>query len=68
VGIAFGDDHDEYAPEAGIIAPRLTGARTVEDVVAVVHEEFVGWFDAGIAGPPARYRVIAEEIWPLLRT
>jgi hypothetical protein len=47
IGIAFGDDPDEYAPEAGTIAVLLKDARTVDDVRAVVHAEFVRWFRRG---------------------
>ena len=67
VGIAFGDNQDEYSPEAGSIAPRLRGVETVEDVRRIVHEEFVRWFDADTAGPAADYQAIAEELWTLLR-
>ncbi len=66
VGIAFGDNPDEYAPEAGAIALRLQDVRTVDDVRAVVHAEFVRWFDEDTAGPAERYRSLAEEIWALL--
>ncbi|SDL57024.1 hypothetical protein SAMN05660642_00278 [Geodermatophilus siccatus] len=66
VGIAFGDNPDEYAPEAGTIAVRLQDARTVDDVRAVVHAEFVRWFDEDTAGPVERYHRVAEEIWTLL--
>ena len=67
IGIAFGDNPDEYSPEAGTIAPRLTEARSVEDIVRVVHEEFVRWFDEETAGPASQYRAIAEEIQSRLR-
>ena len=66
VGIAFGDNQDEYAPEAGTIAVRLEAARTVDDVTRLVHAEFVRWFDEETAGPASRYRAIAEEVWLLL--
>jgi hypothetical protein len=66
IGIAFGDNPDEYSPEAGTIAPRLQDARSVDDIERVVHEEFVRWFDADTAGPSSAYREIAEEIGTLL--
>jgi hypothetical protein len=66
IGIAFGDNPDEYSPEARALPPRLADARTVDDVQDVVHAVFVEWFDEGIAGPRTRYRLIAEEISALL--
>jgi hypothetical protein len=66
IGIAFGDNPDEYAPEAGTIAVLLKDARTVDDVRAVVHAEFVRWFGEDTAGPAERYHSLAEEIWTLL--
>ncbi len=66
VGIAFGDNPDEYSPEAGSIVPRLRDVTSVDDVRRVVHEEFVRWFDADTAGPATGYQVIAEELWALL--
>jgi hypothetical protein len=63
IGIAFGDNPDEYAGEAAAIAARLRETASVEDVQLVVHEEFVRWFDAETAGPVSRYGTIAEEIW-----
>ena len=67
IGIAFGDNPDEYSPEARALPPRLVGTRTVDDVQDLVHAVFVRWFDEGIAGPRSRYRLIAEEIAALLR-
>lgn len=66
IGIALGDNPDEYAPEAGTVAVLLEDARTVDDVRAVVHAEFVRWFDEDTAGPAERYDSLAEEIWTLL--
>jgi hypothetical protein len=66
IGIAFGDNPDEYSPEARALPPRLVEARTVDDVQDVVHAVFVQWFDDGIAGPRTRYRLIAEDISALL--
>ena len=66
IGIAFGDNRDEYSPEAGSIVPRLRGVETVEDVRRIVHEEFVRWFDHETAGPAARYQAIAAELWARL--
>jgi hypothetical protein len=63
IGINFEDNTDEYDLEAGTIVPRLKDCHGVEDVSAVVHEEFVHWFDEEIAGPPERYAKIAARIW-----
>jgi hypothetical protein len=65
IGINFDDNKDEYEPEAGTILPRLSGCRSAEDVLQVVHEEFVRWFDRGTAGPPEHYEKIASEVWQL---
>ncbi|SDF40586.1 hypothetical protein SAMN05660662_2068 [Blastococcus aurantiacus] len=67
IGIAFGDNPDEYSPEARALLPRLVETRTVDDVQDVVHAVFVQWLDEGTAGPRTRYRLIAEEISALLR-
>jgi hypothetical protein len=63
IGIKFEDNPDEYDLEAGTIVPRLKDCHSVEDVRAVVHEEFVRWFDEETAGPPERYARIAARIW-----
>ncbi|MGJ7441172.1 hypothetical protein [Aquipuribacter sp. MA13-6] len=58
-------DLEEYQPEARTIVARLDGARSTADVRTVVHQEFVHWFDPDTAGPPARYELIARELWDL---
>lgn len=65
IGIAFGDNPDEYSPEAESILARLPRAGSVEEVRALVHEEFVHWFDEEIAGPADRYEAIARELWSI---
>jgi hypothetical protein len=65
VGINFGENTDEYEPEARTILPRLHGCTSVDDVLTIVHEEFVRWFDTGNAGPQERYAGIAAEVWEL---
>lgn len=67
IGINFDldDNADEYEPEAGTILPRLRGCRSSDDVLQVVHEEFVRWFDDGTAGLRQNYTEIASEIWQL---
>ena len=63
VGIAFGDNPVEYRPEAETIAARLPRAASVDDVRALVHEEFVHYFDRDVAGPAERYDDIPRELW-----
>jgi hypothetical protein len=64
IGINFGHNTDEYEPEAGTILPRLKTCESADDVLRVVHEEFVRWF-ANSAGSPDRSRQVAFEIWDL---
>ena len=65
IGINFEENTDEYENEVGTILPRLETCQSAEDVLHVVHQEFVRWFDAGIAGPQSRYTETAVEIWRL---
>jgi hypothetical protein len=46
IGINFQDNTDEYELEAETIVPRLHSCRSADDVLQVVHGEFVRWFDA----------------------
>jgi hypothetical protein len=32
-------------------------------VQKIIHEEFVHWFDADIAGPITYYAEVAEKVW-----
>jgi hypothetical protein len=61
--IAMGAPDDEYDPEVSTILPRLREANTAVDVQRIVHEEFVRWFGADIAGPITDYADIAERMW-----
>ena len=65
INFDFDDNKDEYESEAGTILPRMSGCRSVDDVLQVVHEEFVRWFDRGTAGPPEHYEKVASEVWQL---
>ena len=67
VRINFGDNTDEYDPEAGTIVPRLQTCADAEQVHAVVFEEFVRWFTAGVAGEPERFREVSARIWDAWR-
>jgi len=61
--ITIGAPDDEYDPEVSTILPRLREARSAADVQQIIHEEFVHWFDADIAGPLTHYADVAEKIW-----
>jgi hypothetical protein len=64
VGLAeAGAPRDEYRNEASTIIPRLRTATSVDQVSAIVHDEFVEWFDEATAGPPERYGTLARAIW-----
>jgi hypothetical protein len=65
IGINFEDNADEYEPEVHTILPRLGSCASSDDVLRVVHEEFVRWFGAETAGPLSRYHQIASDIWQL---
>ena len=65
IGINFDVNTDEYLTEAETILPRLKGCRSEDEVLQVVHAEFVRWFDADTAGPREHYKKIASEIWQL---
>jgi hypothetical protein len=65
IGINFDDNTDEYAAETGTILPRLKKCKAPEDVMVVVHEEFVRWFGVETAGPMSKYWSIGFEIWEL---
>ncbi len=55
---------DEYSPEIGTIVPRVGNAQSVDEITAVLHEEFVRWFGSDTAGPPRAYEAPARQIWP----
>jgi hypothetical protein len=65
IGINFEDNTGEYAPEVGTILPRLKSCKSADDVLQVVHEEFVRWFGPETAGSREHYRKIAGEVWKL---
>ena len=67
MGIAFGDNTDEYDLEAGTIVPHLRECRSESDVLRVVLEEFVRWFDRDLVEPGERYDAAVKEIWELYR-
>lgn len=65
IGLNFGSNSDEYAPEVGSILPRLKETRSEADVLNVIYEEFVQWFGEEIAGErdSQPYQDSAQEIW-----
>ncbi len=65
IGINFGENTDEYEPEAGTIIPRLDSAKSVEDVQTIVYEEFCRWFDSVTAGSKQKYASVSAKIWEL---
>lgn len=58
--ITIGAPDDEYDSEVSTILPRLHEAQSAADVQWIIHEEFVHWFDADIAGPITHYAEVAE--------
>ena len=67
IGIADTDNVDEYRGEAESIVVRLPRIRSEAELLTMVHAEFVRWFDADTAGPPARYVALVAELWPRVR-
>lgn len=65
MGINFGDNTDEYAPEVGTILPRLKEAKSEVDVQRIIHEEFMRWFGHPSSGAPSNpdWTKEAKEIW-----
>ena len=61
--IAIGAPDDEYDVEMRTILPRLREATSSDDVQRIVHEEFVHWFTAEIAGSAAQYADVSKNIW-----
>jgi hypothetical protein len=57
---------DEYSPDIAAIIPRLADVQGLSNVTDVLHEEFVHWFDRGIAGPREAYEEPARRIWAAL--
>jgi hypothetical protein len=57
---------DEYGPEIGTIVPRVMNAQSVDEIAAVLYEEFVRWFGGDTAGPRQIYEAPARQIWRTL--
>jgi hypothetical protein len=67
IGINFEDNTDEYDPEAGTILPRLRPDISIDDLTAIVYEEFVHWFGWENVGGREIYAAIASEILAVYR-
>jgi hypothetical protein len=65
--LKIGAPADEYDPEIGTILPRLRTASSAGDVQAILHEEFIRWFDEDLAGSSETYQLAAEKIWGFIR-
>ena len=63
--INFDFNTTEYDEEAGTILAKLHTCHSVDEVLQVVHQEFVHWFDPVTVGPAERYTGIATEVWQL---
>jgi hypothetical protein len=61
--LGIGAPTDEYAPEIRTVLPRLGTVQCLDDVTNVLYEEFVRWFDDGIAGRRESYEAPAQLIW-----
>ena len=68
IGIAFGENTDEYEPEVGTVLPRLRNCGDVNDVRTVLHQEFTRRFGPETAGPEASYQALAAEVWAMATT
>ncbi|HEU5219828.1 MAG TPA: hypothetical protein VFU23_14305 [Gemmatimonadales bacterium] len=56
---------DEYEPQVITVLPRLPECTGQPDVQRVLHEEFVTWFGADVAGPISRYSTLSYTVWAL---
>jgi hypothetical protein len=57
-----GAPRNEYEPEVRTILPRLPAAKSGEDVVLIMHEEFDRWFGSWSVRPD-RLHATADAIW-----
>lgn len=67
IGIACDIVTDQYEIEAITIVPRLETATSVDDVQAIVHDEFRRWFGASHEWSRRDYAAVAARIWELWR-
>ena len=67
IEINFETNTDEYDPEAGTVIYRLPTANNEDDVLDILHQEFVVWFGEDTAGNRNRYAGLASDIWKIWR-
>jgi len=63
--IGTGQGRREYALEACAIINNLPCCKSLDDLVEIVHEIFIFWFDEEIAGNRERFRDVSSEIWAI---
>lgn len=64
IGINLVENADEYDPEVSTILPRLKEAKSENDVLNIVCEEFGRWFGADLINKDSKlYKEAAKEIW-----
>lgn len=62
IGLNFDTNTDEYAAEAQSIALRLPEVSDLDQLRELVHQEFVRWFDADLAGSPSMYTALTQKV------
>ncbi len=65
VGLGDAGSADEYDSEAETVVLRLSDRAilsTEDEVLQIVHDEFVRWFGEDLAGPRERYSAAAAEV------
>jgi len=55
----------EYDSEACAIIKNLPCCQTLDDLVEIVHESFIFWFDVEIVGSREKFRGVSAEIWAI---
>ena len=63
--IAIGAPWDEYDPEIKDILKHFADVKHVDELIEIVWEIFVRWFDKVIAGAKERYRALSQDLWDL---
>lgn len=63
--VELGCPEDEYSPEAARIARRTATAASPAELADLMHDVFIEFFDAELAGSPDRYVAAAAEVWAI---